>query len=73
MEDIAPRSPAQLFQAMCSSKAIQNILPSDDESDEVAVDKTLLGALAECYHAATCWETRRQILPIIADKVSFRK
>ena len=73
MEDIAPKSPAQLFQALCSSKAIQNILSSDDESDKVAVDETLMEALAECYHAATCWETRRQILSIMADKVSFRK
>ena len=73
MEDIAPKSPAQLFQALCSSKTIQNILSSDDESDEVTVDETLMEALAECYHAATCWETRRQILSIMADKVSFRK
>lgn len=73
MEDIAPKSPAQLFQAMCSSKAIQKNLSSDDESEEVAVDETLMEALAECYHAATCWETRRQILSIMADKVSFRK
>lgn len=32
-----------------------------------------MGALAECYHAATCWETRRQILSNMADKVSSRK
>ena len=73
MEDIAPKSPAQLFQALCSSKVIQNILLSDDESNKIAVDETLMEALAECYHAATCWETRRQILSIMADKVSFRK
>ena len=72
MEDIAPKSPAQLFQAMCSSQAIQQTLSIDDES-EVTVDETLMEALAECYHVATCWETRRQILSIMADKVSFKK
>lgn len=72
MEDIAPKCPAQLFQAMCSSQAIQQTFPSDDES-EVVVDETLMEALADCYHAATSWETRRQILSIMADKVSYKK
>ena len=72
MEDIAPKIPAQLFQAMCSSQAIQQTLSTDDES-EVTVDETLMEALADCYHAATCWETRCQILSIMADKVSFKK
>lgn len=72
MEDIAPKSPAELFQAMCSSQAIQRTLSSDEET-ETTVDETLLGALADCYHAAGCWETRRQILSIMADKVSFKK
>ncbi|KAJ7361945.1 hypothetical protein OS493_014592 [Desmophyllum pertusum] len=68
MEDIAPKSPAQLFQAMCSSQAIQQTLSSDEES-EGTVDETMLEALAECYHAARCWETRCHILSIMADKV----
>ena len=72
MEDIAPKSPAQLFQAMCSSQAIQQTLSSDEES-EGTVDETMLEALAECYHAARCWETRCQILSIMADKVSLKK
>lgn len=72
MEDIAPKSPAELFQAMCSSQAIQRTLSSDEET-ETTVDETLLGALADCYHAAGCWETHRQILSIMADKVSFKK
>lgn len=72
MEDIALNSHAQLFQAVCSSQAVQRTLFSDDET-EAAVDRTLLEALAECYHAAGCWETRCQILSIMADKVSFNK
>ena len=72
MEDIAPKSPAELFQAVCSLQAIQRTLWSDEET-ETTVDETLLGALADCYHAAGCRETRRQILSIMADKVSFKK
>ena len=29
-------------------------------------------ALAECYRNANNWQTRRQILSIMADKVSFK-
>ena len=72
MEDIALKSPAELFQPMCSSQAIQRTLSSDEETETI-VDETLLGAPADCYHAAGCWETRRQILSIMADKVSFKK
>ena len=72
MEDIAQKSPAQLFQAMSSWPAVQQGLSSDGKT-EVAVDVTLMDALAECYHALTSWETRRQILSIIADKVSFNR
>ena len=59
MEDNAPKSPAQLFQALSSSKTIQNIWSSGDESDEVTVDESLMEALAEYHLAATCRETRR--------------
>ncbi|KAK3713984.1 hypothetical protein QZH41_017105, partial [Actinostola sp. cb2023] len=33
-----------------------------------SIDNTLMEALAECYQAASSWETRRQILSIMADK-----
>ena len=33
----------------------------------------MLEALADCYQAAGSWETRRQILSIMADKLSFKK
>ena len=38
MEDIAPKSPAELFQAMCSSQAIQRTFSSDEET-ETTVDE----------------------------------
>lgn len=36
------------------------------------VDLTLLESLVECYNNATQWDTRRQILSIMVDKVSFK-
>ena len=35
------------------------------------VDQVLINALAECYNSANSWESRRQILSIMADKVAF--
>ena len=35
------------------------------------VDLALLESLVECYNNATQWHTRRQILSIMVDKVSF--
>ena len=35
------------------------------------MDTILLGALTECYNAAGSWASRRQILSIMADKVSL--
>lgn len=36
-------------------------------------DYSLVDALCECYHNSSHWSTRRQILSIIADKVSFKE
>jgi hypothetical protein len=38
--------------------------------DDGSVDKTLMESLVECYNNASHWSTRRQILSIMADKVS---
>jgi len=70
----APSDSAPLFQGMCSSKSIHLSLSTDDDSnDDTALDETLIEALAECYNAASCWETRRQILSVMADKLSFKR
>ena len=53
---------------MKSKRAMQQ---SSSEGEE-PLDVTLIDALAECYNNATHWSTRRQILSIIADKVSFK-
>ena len=72
VQDIAPKDAAPLFQGICSSKAICHTLSGEEDSaDKTSLDETLMEALAECYSAADCWETRRQIL--MADKVSFKR
>ncbi|KAK3750455.1 hypothetical protein QZH41_008694, partial [Actinostola sp. cb2023] len=48
-------------------------LSSDEDSKGDSIDNTLMEALAECYQAASSWETRRQILSIMADKVRYSK
>ena len=60
-EEIAPESSEELLRAVQESSM-------GGESD---LDSTLLEALVECYHNADHWSNRRQILSIIADKVSF--
>ena len=75
VQDIAPNDSSSLFQEACSSSALRETLSTDKDSadDETIVDETLMSALAECYYAATCWETRRQILSVMADKVPFKR
>ena len=61
LEEIAPHSAEMLLNSLQSSK--------EDERD---IDSTLMGVLVECYQNASHWSTRRQILLIMADKVSFK-
>ena len=74
LQDIAPNVSAPLFKEVCSSKSIRHSLLIDEDSDDgTTINETLMEALAECYYAASCWETRRQILSVMADKVSFKR
>ena len=73
MQDITPHDTGSLYRALCSSDTLRRQLTSDEDSDEDTVDVTLMEALSECYQAASRWETRRQILSIMADKVSYSK
>ncbi len=62
LEEIAPKDHQPLLNLVCSSyNTSENI------------DFTLLDALTECYNNASHWSTRRQILSIIADKVSYKE
>lgn len=61
LEEIAPQDHQHLLEHVVNAhKACDNI------------DSTLLEALTECYNNASHWSTRRQILSIIADKISYK-
>lgn len=60
LEEIAPVSPEMLL----------NSLQSSAEEDE-GVDTSLMDALVECFNNASLRSVKRQILSIMADKVSF--
>ena len=61
---------------------LNEIAPDDSEmlltslmkckSEESAIDSSLMDCLTECYKNAVHWSARRQILSIMADKVSFK-
>lgn len=61
LEVIAPENSEELLRAVQEGSMGR-------ESD---LDSTLLEVLVECYDNANCWSSRRQILSIMADKVSF--
>ena len=60
-----------LWETLVSSRAMKQhfSLASSGTED---VDLALLESLVECYNNATQWHTRRQILSIMVDKVSFK-
>lgn len=61
LEEIAPGESAKLF------SHLQKKFESSSD-----IDIPLLEALSECYANADNWSSRRQILSIMADKVSFK-
>ena len=67
IEEIAPEDTGSLWEALLSSKACEFPLDTKDHADV-----TLIEALTECYNNAGHWSTRRQILSILADKISFK-
>ena len=69
IEEIAPGDTDSLWEALVSSRGMVRRLPMEPE---LHADWTLIEALTECYNNAGHWRTRRQILYILADKVSFK-
>ena len=65
--EIAPNDPALLWESIMSSK--QNETGSHTCCS--GLDKELMYTLANCYKNANEWDSRRQILSIMADKVSL--
>ena len=62
LEEIAPNDSDLLFHSLYESS----------ESDST-LDSALLKALAECYNNAQHCSTRRQVLSIMADQVTFKQ
>lgn len=67
LEVIAPGDAGHLWTAVQSSRCVETALGMDDN-----IDRKYLEALAETYQHATSWDTRRQVLAIIADLVPYR-
>lgn len=65
--EIAPNDPDLLWESMMSSK--QN--ETGNHTCSSGLDKELMYTLANCYKNANDWDSRRQILSIMADKVSL--
>ena len=70
LEVIAGEDSGILCHNLVSSKAISQRFPSEADGEK-NVASALLEPLTECCNSATQWETRRQILSIMADKISF--
>ena len=69
LKEVAPNQSGQLWKSLVASKS-SGENPSGNEPEPV--DEVLMEALAECYRNASNWQTRRPILSIMADKVSFK-
>ena len=70
LDEVAPNQSDQLWQSLATSKSLgQHPFSTDDEE---RTDEVLMQALAECIRNANNWQTRRQILSIMADKVSYK-
>ena len=53
---------------------LKEIVPAvKSRIDESTSDSTLMECLTECYNNATHWSTRRHILSIMADKVTYKE
>ena len=69
LDEVAPNQSDQLWKSLAASKSLdQHPVNNNDER----VDEVLMEALAECYRNASNWRTRRQILSIMADTVSYK-
>ena len=68
---IAPGDADELWTALKASNSVEKA-PQTNEL-EMPEDRKYLEALAESYGNASTWETRRQILSVLADKVTFKK
>ena len=64
-------SDQEFWASLKASNSVEKALHTNEL--ETPEDKKYLEALAESYENASTWETRRQILSVLADKVTFKK
>ena len=71
--EVAPHQPGQLWKALTTYRSLEHEDSSSSEEDaEVDIDEVLMSALADCYNNSSTWQVRRQILSIVAEKLTFR-
>ena len=68
---IAPGDAGLLWEALKASNCVEKALNTSEE--ESSADRRYLEALAETYRNASSWETRRQILSVMADLVTLKR
>ena len=68
LEVISPQDPASLWEALKSSQSVEKALCA---SVQTSADKKYLEYLAEAYQNAHSWDTRRQVLSIMADLIPY--
>ena len=67
LEVITPGDAGHLWTAVQSSRGVKTALAIDDN-----IYRKYLEALVKIYQHATSWDTRRQVLAIMADLVPYR-
>ena len=71
--EVAPHQSGQLWKALTTYPSLEHEDSSSSEEDaEVDIDEVLMSALADCYNNSSTWQVRRQVLSIVADKLTFR-
>ena len=61
LNEIAPEDSEMLLSSLVKSKLEEN-----------TIDSSLMECLTDCYNEATHWSTRKQILSIMADKLTLK-
>ena len=70
---IYPGAASQLWNALKESKTINSLLEIDPEDETSQPTNKYLEALAESYKNAKSWDTRRQILSVMAGIASYKE
>lgn len=65
-----PESPLPVWEELQSSTRVNFLLGAD--ADDHPTDAIYLAAVAEAYKTAKSWDTRRQVLSVIASKATYR-